>query len=282
MGNITTSVIAAAIWDCVKKGTKITKNVLKNKLSSWLVDEDTINKIQSSIEQAPAFCLDSEQKIKSYLDLNSELLESLMKFTHGTVINQNATVNEGNMVGVINGDVYYSSEKPQPVRGKSLSIIDDYIKTSKIQIVKSFSLSREEPNLIQSVDGTNCILSKLSIPVLPSKEAFLMTLFSYIPSKNWIDFANAGYSMEFVLELSSNIDFVQLQIKNAKQIQFIDITLKAERQHIIFSKQLTEMAVSQSWKDIGEICFTIFLYNNDIMGQDISCQISNFRLYSPS
>ena len=72
------------------------------------------------------------------------------------------------------------------------------------------------------------------------------------------------------------MEAVQLQIKDSKQKQFIDIALNTQNNKVVFSRELTDLAPLDAWKDVGEICFTIFSENCSAWGQPFSCKVADF------
>lgn len=104
------------------------------------------------------------------------------------------------------------------------------------------------------------IIDTLSIIEIPSyvKEKagceFEMILFEYIPSENWLNYFDEKYRLEFGIDRSNSIKQVQLQIKNSDQQAFVDLKIDGN----FFSRPLSQMACRDAWKDIHEICFTVF------------------------
>lgn len=278
------SMASGAAWDSIKKGVSLTKGALKKKLSKWLAD-DIISEIHSSIEKAPPFCLDSKEKIEAYLKMNSDLI-SRLDHAAGEVntcntIYQDAHDVSGVMAGIINGSVtqYTNTEKPREAGSEPFSVLQDYLRSKAIQVVKSYSATRDTPQIGASERGALYVQSTFVPPVKEvTSTAFVMTLLSYIPPENWSKFASHGKHMKFVIEVSQGVAAVQLQIKDSKQKQFIEISLSTANSKAIFSKEMTELASLDAWKDVGEICFTIFSENCSIWGQPFSCKVSDFYL----
>ena len=278
------SIASGAAWDFIKKGASLTKDALRKKLSKWLAD-DVISEIYASIEKAPPFCLDSKEKIEAYLKMNSDLI-SRFDHTAGEVntcntIYQDAHDVSGVMAGVINGPVtqYANAEMPREAGSEPFSVLQDYLRSRAVQVVKSYSAIRDTPQVGASEEG---VLYVQSTFVPPAREvppaAFVMTLLSYIPPENWTKFASHGKQMKFVIEVSQGVEAVQLQIKDSKQKQFIDIALNTQNNKVVFSRELTGLAPLDAWKDVGEICFTIFSENCSAWGQPFSCKVADFYL----
>lgn len=278
------SIAAGAAWDSIKKGVSLTKSVLKEKLSKWLAD-DVISEIYSSIEKAPPFCLESKEKIEAYLGMNSDLIAYLDRATGGddtyNTIQQEAHNVSGVMAGIINGPVtlYTNEEKPRRMGDGPFSVIQDYLQSRSIQIVKSYSNTRDIPEIGVAEGGKLFVHSTFAPPAQEVQSlAFVMTLFSYIPPENWTEFALHGRRMEFEIDVSPGVESIQLQIKDSKQKQFIDAPLTISNGKIAFSGKMTELAPLAAWKDVGEVCFTIFSENCSSWGQPFSYKIRNFNL----
>ena len=45
MNELTSGIVSSAVWDLIKKGTSVTKDFLKNKLSNWILDDKSLDKI---------------------------------------------------------------------------------------------------------------------------------------------------------------------------------------------------------------------------------------------
>ena len=283
MNGLTTSLLAGIIWDIIKMCGKFSKDILKDKLSAWLINEDTIKEIADSIKEAPDFCLESKENIKSYLELNRAIVENLNRPSRKALYMRQEIHNNSGIAVENAGDnspifvnQYTSREPPRLADGKIFSIIEDYIRFRKIQIVKSFSYSRSTPVIEKDPEEGLLVLSHILVPSL--QNGFLMTLFSYIPSENWLHFAELGYRLEFSLSASANIHDMQLQIKDSSQKQFVDIPLVLENTQLHFTRSLADLSNISAWKDLGEICFTIFLENNELSGQEVFYKISKFNL----
>ena len=67
---------------------------------------------------------------------------------------------------------------------------------------------------------------------------------------------------------------MQFQIKNVQQSQFIDFPLE-NKHHII---PLAKMSSRDSWKEIKEICFTLFADDRYITDEIGYIKISGLRL----
>ncbi len=278
MGELSSVIISGVVWDAIKKGVSITTGYLKGKLSNWLLDDQTIEKIKECVCDIPDAYLISEEMIKAYINSNEEILSVLETAKGPNVsISQNIEHNEGIVIGNNQGTVkikqYTNSEKPRNTLENKLSLTKTRSKFNPVQVVKSFSFIRENCVL---EDGMNVYADVVIPKEVKEKEGcqFLMILFSYIPSENWINFFDENYKMKFYLETSENIKQVQLQIKDSHQQQFVDVGVHDGE----FYYSLAEIAPKQSWKDIREICFTIFADDSYIVGEKGYIRIKDFEL----
>lgn len=279
MEGLTSIIVSGIVWDAIKKGISITTGYLKKKLSGWILDDAALDEIKEYVCNIPEAYLVSEGMIKEYINLSERLLSIFENAqSSGMNIDQHVTYNEGVIIGNAPGTVnihnYNSMEAPRPTREKSLSIIKDQSQFSNVQVVESFSESRKKC----FIDGKNeVVYADICIPEeIKKKEGciFSMIQFPFIPSENWMNYYDEDYKMKFIMETSSSIKKVRLQVKDTHQHQFWDEdTYSGE-----FILRLSEMAPRKAWKDIFEICFTVFASDDYIEGEKGFIQIEKFKL----
>lgn len=66
MNELTSGIVSSAVWDLIKKGTSVTKDFLKNKLSNWILDDKSLDKICKYINNTPDVYLCSPSAILQF------------------------------------------------------------------------------------------------------------------------------------------------------------------------------------------------------------------------
>ena len=77
MNELTSGIVSSAVWDLIKKGTSVTKDFLKNKLSNWILDDKSLDKICKYINNTPDVYLKSEGLLKEYINIDEEIQKEL-------------------------------------------------------------------------------------------------------------------------------------------------------------------------------------------------------------
>ena len=212
--------------------------------------------------------------------VNEEIQKELefAKYIKPTV-SQNIGVVNGNVFGNIEGDVinnYNNSQKPKETNNSTYYLTDRFNEYCPIQIVKSYDVTRDICNIENESNGP-VIKAKITMPEkvkqLPGCQ-FAMILLSFTPFINLENYYDENYNLEFSLDTSQSIKLVQFQIKNVQQSQFIDFPLE-NKHHII---PLAKMSSRDSWKEIKEICFTVFADDRYITDEIGYIKISGLRL----
>lgn len=280
MNELTSGIVSSAVWDLIKEGTSVTKDFLKNKLSNWILDDKSLDKICKYINNTPDVYLKSEGLLKEYINIDEEIQKELefAKYIKPTV-SQNIGVVNGNVFGNIEGDVinnYNNSQKPKETNNSTYYLTDRFNEYCPIQIVKSYDVTRDICNIENESNGP-VIKAKITMPEkvkqLPGCQ-FAMILLSFTPFINLENYYDENYNLEFSLDTSQSIKLVQFQIKNVQQSQFIDFPLE-NKHHII---PLAKMSSRDSWKEIKEICFTVFADDRYITDEIGYIKISGLRL----
>lgn len=281
MNELTSIVISGVTWDAIKKGVSITTNYLKEKLSKWLLDDAALEEIKECIGNIPEPCLRSEELIKAHIDLDDRILNILKSAKSvkedGDKIEQEIHGNNGIIIGKNSGQIIFrpNTEEPRTTHGKKLLLANERSEFNPVQIVKSFSGTRDE--CIVKKGKETVVYADVVIPEEVKNKGgcqFLMILFSYRPSENWINYFDEKYKLKFSMKTSDNIKKVQLQIKNTQQQQFVDKEIEPG----YFSYLLSEIATREAWRDVGEICFTVFAEDECIVGEKGFIQIDNIQL----
>lgn len=280
MNELTSGIVSSAVWDLIKEGTSVTKDFLKNKLSNWILDDKSLDKICKYINNTPDVYLKSEGLLKEYINIDEEIQKELefAKYIKPTV-SQNIGVVNGNVFGNIEGDVinnYNNSQKPKETNNSTFYLTDRFNEYCPIQIVKSYDVTRDICNIENESNGP-VIKAKITMPEKVKQLhgcQFAMILLSFTPFINLENYYDENYNLEFSLDTSQSIKLVQFQIKNVQQSQFIDFPLE-NKHHII---PLAKMSSRDSWKEIKEICFTVFADDRYITDEIGYIKISGLRL----
>lgn len=267
------SILSGAVYDIVKGGLKITGDYLKEKLSNWILSYANLKRVEDAVNTVPHEYLMSEGVFKEYLKIAiKDISENAAPKSMSQYIESNNGIIIQNNSGSIS--MYSNGNQPRATKNEILDIVKDYVKFRAIQTVKSFSGVREE-----CVVGENdrVVCAEIEIPSYVKEKAgceFEMILFEYTPSENWWDYFDEKYRLEFGIDRSNSIKQVQLQIKNSDQHAFVDLKIDGN----FFSRPLSQMAYRDAWKDIHEICFTVFADEDYITGEKGIIQIRKLQL----
>lgn len=279
MEELLLGILSGAIYDAVKGSVKITTEYLKTKLRNWLLSDRDIEQIEKFACSIPEMYTISKGMIEEYIRLNKDIMKILSEegekneSINQSIVNYNGIAVQ-NRDGNVTINEYKDREEPRDTQCKNLSLLQNHSRFQSVPIVKSFCSTRDEC-IIEETRYT--VFADIVIPsYVKEKEGchFSMVLFSYIPSENWSHYVDEKYKLEFELETSESIKHVQLQIKDKLQQQFIDKKIEKG----MFSHSLAEMAKRDSWKDVREICFTIFADDGYITGEKGFIRIKNPQL----
>ena len=266
-------ILSGAVYDIVKGGLKITGDYLKEKLSNWILSDANLKRVEDAVNTVPHEYLMSEGVFKEYLKIAiKDISENAAPKSMSQYIESNNGIIVQNNSGSIS--MYSNGNQPRATKNEILDIVKEYVKFRAIQTVKSFSGVREECVV---EENTKVVCAEIEIPSYVKEKAgceFEMILFEYIPSENWWDYFDEKYRLEFRIDRSNSIKQVQLQIKNSDQHAFVDLKIDGN----FFSRPLSQMACRDAWKDIHEICFTVFADEDYITGEKGIIQIRKLQL----
>lgn len=273
MDEILLGVLSSAVYDTVKSGLKITGNFLKAKLSNWILSDTNFKRIGDAVNSVPHEYLMSEGMFKEYLKITiKDILEDATPKSMSQYIENNNGIIIQNGSGAIN--FYPVGDQPRATQNKTLNIIEEYVNFKAVQMVKSFSGVRDECPV---EENGRVVHAEIKIPSYVKEKAgcnFEMILFNYIPSENWLNYFDGAYRLEFGMDRSDNIKQIQFQIKNTEQQAFVDLKINSS----FFSCPLSQMARREAWRDIREICFTVFADEAYLAGETGVIRIRDLRL----
>ena len=105
---ITTTILSGVIYDILKRGVFLTKDVLANNLKKWLMDDTTLEKLTVKLQELNLNDEMSEKAIEREINSSNEIKELLSKISaHNVDINIQIHSGTGdNIIGnkIINGN----------------------------------------------------------------------------------------------------------------------------------------------------------------------------------
>lgn len=266
-------ILSGAVYDIVKGGLKITGDYLKEKLSNWILSDANLKRVEDAVNTVPHEYLMSEGVFKEYLKI---AIKDISENAAPRSMSQYIENNYGTVIqnGPESISMHSDRNPSRATENEILDIVKEYVKFRAIQTVKSFSGVREECVV---EENAKVVCAEIEIPSYVKEKAgceFEMILFEYIPSENWLNYFDEKYRLEFGIDRSNSIKQVQLQIKNSDQQAFVDLKIDGN----FFSRPLSQMACRDAWKDIHEICFTVFADEDYITGEKGIIQIRKLQL----
>ncbi len=160
-----------------------------------------------------------------------------------------------------------------------VNVFDEYCKDKKIKSIVSYA-DRNALILENDSPNDNHIKAFIDFSYIPKEginQNFVMVLLQYLPHQDWSGLFTNNYTLKFKYKFSSNIKGLQLEIKNSDMEKIVDefIPNKAEGE---FSLEISKIGVVDLWKDIKELCFTVFHGNDYINGDKGTIEIYDFVL----
>lgn len=162
-----------------------------------------------------------------------------------------------------------------------VDVFKTYCENNRIQSIASYGDRKAIETNTEIEQGKIKIESTIDLRKRPKNNInrnFVMILVQYTPKCNMSYFYKKGYSLLFDIKSEAGICGVQLEIKDingGKVInQYVPVT-KEFKQH---SFQLKEYSERKAWKEIKEICFTIFLEEEYISADRGDFEIRNCML----
>lgn len=160
-----------------------------------------------------------------------------------------------------------------------VNVFDEYCKDKKIKSIVSYA-DRNALILENDSPNDNHIKAFIDFSYIPKEginQNFVMVLLQYLPHQDWSGLFTNNYTLKFKYKFSSNIKGLQLEIKNSDMEKIVDefIPNKAEGE---FSLEISKIGVVDLWKDIKELCFTVFHGNDYIDGDKGTIEIYDFVL----
>lgn len=171
---------------------------------------------------------------------------------------------------------------PYRIRNKKpVYIFNKYCEKNRIQPIISYGDSNALQVTTELDKGNVQIKANMDLSHLPKanhERNFVMILLKYIPLANFSYFYKKGYSFIFDIKSKKGICGIQLEIKNTHGGKIIDEYIQVSPNLSHHSFKLNEYSNSEGWKDINEICFTIFTEDGYILERKGSLEIYNCML----
>lgn len=139
---------------------------------------------------------------------------------------------------------------------KPLNLLESYVGRKATAIVSFEDNSAIEIEPLFK-NGIYLLSAKINIenrPITRTDRNFVMALLTYLPAMDWSYYAECEYSLKF--KIRGNINGMQLEVKNSNKSKILDeyISVGKGFQEIVFPLSGDVL----KWRNIEEICFTVF------------------------
>ena len=103
---ITTTILSGVIYDILKRGVFLTKDVLANNLKKWLIDDATLEKLAIKLQELNLNDEMSEKAIEREINSSNQIKELLNKISTHNIDIQIHSGTGDNIIGnkIINGN----------------------------------------------------------------------------------------------------------------------------------------------------------------------------------
>lgn len=103
---ITTTILSGVIYDILKRGVFLTKDVLANNLKKWLIDDATLEKLAIKLQELNLNDEMSEKAIEREINSSNQIKELLSKISTHNIDIQIHSGTGDNIIGnkIINGN----------------------------------------------------------------------------------------------------------------------------------------------------------------------------------
>lgn len=161
---------------------------------------------------------------------------------------------------------------------KDVDVFGSYCKKNKIQPIISYGDSNAF-KIISRIDQGKIIVSgEMDLRKKPENNEhrkFVMICLKYIPKCNMTYFYKKGYSFMFDIRSEKGICGLQLEIKDTKANKVINEYLPVTKEFLNYSFKINEFLDIEAWKEINEICFTVFLEDDYVYKTKGNLEIKN-------
>lgn len=144
---------------------------------------------------------------------------------------------------------------------KTIYVFEEYCKNQRFEPIVSYGDSGAL-KILSEIDRGNIIVgANIDFSKRPDNNEnrnFVMILMKYVPKCNMIYYYKKGYSFMFDIKADKGISGIQLEIKNINQRHIVDEFVSVTNEWKHYSFELKRYFKEEAWKEISEICFTIF------------------------
>lgn len=162
-------------------------------------------------------------------------------------------------------------------RNRTVQVFNKFCEKNRIEPMVSYG-DKNAIKVISEIDrGIVKVKADIDTSNKPESDDnnFVMILMKFIPGCDMSYFYRKGYRFKFDIKSEGGISGVQLEIKGRNLDKIIDEYIEVTdvvKQH---SYKLNEYSNEEVWKEIKEICFTIFTNNCYIENDTGSIEIHN-------
>lgn len=164
---------------------------------------------------------------------------------------------------------------------KPVDIFKKYCENNRITPIISYDDSKAI-TINSEIDKGNIIVrANIDLTRKPQNNDnthFVMILLKYTPKCNMSYFYKKGYSLMFDIKSEKGISGTQLEVKDINGDKVIDEFLDVSDQFKHYSFKISEYFKVEAWKEINELCFTIFAKNKYIEEKVGNIEIRNCLL----
>lgn len=161
---------------------------------------------------------------------------------------------------------------------KSVYLLEKYCERNRVHPIVSYG-DTNALNLYTEIDkGRVTVRAEVDLQKKPQSNDnrhFVMIMLKYIPKCNMTYFYNKGYSFMFDAKSEKGICGIQVEVKDTHKLKVIDEFVEIEKEWKSYAFKLNEYGLSEAWKEIEEICFTIFLEKEYILKNKAYIEIRN-------
>lgn len=161
---------------------------------------------------------------------------------------------------------------------KPIYIFEEYCKNNRFEPIISYS-DNHALEIRSEIDRGNIIIrADIDFSERPNNNDnrnFVMILLKYIPKCNLSYFYKKGYNLMFDIKSDGRVTGIQLEIKDANKDKVVDEFVDVTNEFHHHSLRLKQYSKPEAWKEISEICFTIFDEKGYILDNTGKIEIRN-------